>query len=517
MREISKRWLATATHQHGKHSHVRRMLALGKQLVLGAAVSASAVTAVGQEPLSAFRSIGDVRPRPLDEHDRPYTRETQSHRGFEVREDRFTVFASTSREDAQWAASQVQEAWNQAARLSARWTNAASHPDFGLNSLQIVIDSEPLRERDAPATTVNVVGIQTQVRIGVSQAERPLRSQMANLRAGSAFAMLHTAGVDSAAPPWVVRGLAEFAARQGLAEELLPPSANAPTSGAQAAMRFGGQQWRFQRAAADALDEPQEANQLADDRVKFLLTGNDGEHAPALLAHLRVLSAEAQGRAAQGGAFRNFGGDAQPPEASSSCDALIAGLGDQFTQWKEKPLAGQPVFEAAPNTTPDLLAAQREMLVLLKLQRRMSGTTAASSPRMKVARFDRDKREVVATSAKSTAEPAKFDAWAATLSDTAPPWATLDADGSLLLKEDPRARQLLSNADNRYAWKQQADHIVLERRLGDSRIVRGWLEENTNDKTRPLARFEIVDSRAKKTHSAPGPLSLRPRVSEFRR
>lgn len=512
MREISKRWLATATHHPRWHSRVWRMLALGKQVVIGAAVSANAWTAVGDEPLSAFRSIGDVRPRLLDEHDRPYTRETQSHRGFEVRADHFTVFASTSREDAQWAASQVQEAWHQAARLSARWTNAPSHPDFGLNALQVVIDSEPLRERDAPATTVNVVGIQTQVRIGVSQTERPLRSQMADLRAGSAFAMLHAAELDSAAPPWVVRGLAQFAARQGVAEELVPQDANA-----QAALRFGGQQWRYQRAFADALDEPLEANKLADDRVKFLLTGNDGEHAPALFAHLREQSGEARARAAVGGAFRSFGGDAQPAEASPSADALIAGLSDQFTHWKEKPLAGQPIFEPAPDTAPELLAAQREMLVLLKLQRRMSGAAVASSPRMKVARFDREKREVVATSAKSTVEPATFDAWAAALNDAAPSWATLDVDGSLLIGTDTRAGQLLSNADSRYAWKQQADHVVLERRIDDSRIVRGWLEENTNDKTRPLARFEIVDSRAKKSRSAPGPISLRPRVSEFRR
>src|SRR4051812_3239773 len=74
-------------------------------------LAALAASALGQEPSQA-RSVTDVRPRIPDEHDRPYFRETQSHRGWEIREPQFTVFAATSADDARWAADHVTSAWN---------------------------------------------------------------------------------------------------------------------------------------------------------------------------------------------------------------------------------------------------------------------------------------------------------------------------------------------------------------------------------------------------------------------
>jgi len=166
---------------------------------------ASLPQSVRAQQSQSYRSVTDVRPRILDELDRPFWRETQSHRGWEIREDQYTVFADTSQADARWAAAHVKAAWAETAKLADHWTRIHRQPDFGLNSTQIVIDSQPPQGRDAPLTTVNVVGIQTQVYLNVASGQPSLEQQVLRLREGAAFALLHTCGLDSAAPPWLFR------------------------------------------------------------------------------------------------------------------------------------------------------------------------------------------------------------------------------------------------------------------------------------------------------------------------
>src|SRR5262245_12590289 len=80
-------------------------------LLLAGLLAALPWTAIAQTSAISYRSVGDVRPRLSDDHDRPYFRQTQSHRGFEIREPQFTVIAQTSAADAQWAAGHVAAAW----------------------------------------------------------------------------------------------------------------------------------------------------------------------------------------------------------------------------------------------------------------------------------------------------------------------------------------------------------------------------------------------------------------------
>src|SRR5262245_4720293 len=107
--------------------------------VAGGLLAALPLTAIAQTSAISYRSVGDVRPRLSDDHDRPYFRQTQSHRGFEIREPQFTVIAQTSAADAQWAAGHVAAAWQQAGSLADHWTRVHQQPDFGLNSLQVVV------------------------------------------------------------------------------------------------------------------------------------------------------------------------------------------------------------------------------------------------------------------------------------------------------------------------------------------------------------------------------------------
>ena len=439
-------------------------------------------------------------------------RETQSHRGWEIREPQFTVVADTNAADARWAAQHVSEAWKNAAALADRFTTAHHHPDFGLNQLQVVISNEPLRDRDAPLTTVNVVGLQTQVQINVAPGQPSLQRQASRMREGAAFAMLHAAGVDSAAPPWVLAGLAAVAGRSGMPEDQWKALAGEP------AIRFGGQQWRYTRGAQDTLNVPDLDHEEAALRMTFLLKGNDAAYAPALFAALRQANATAIEGAAVGKTFRPFPGDPQPAETGTTVDFLKDSLNEQFVAWKANPQAGEPVFVPTTNATNELVALEREMLVLLKMARRLgleeqaaSATTEAAGSKStsidrgvaktKIITFDRAKNAAT-SEPHSVAKPAQsqtfsFATLAEKLLNSPEPWGTLDSDGRILLSTDVARLQQLLGPPETYAFDGSSGRAVLARKLETGKTLRGWLEENPKDKSRPLAKFELVGAFSK--------------------
>jgi hypothetical protein len=466
--------------------------------VLALALAAANLSPVHAQTLqSPDRSVSDVRPRIPDEHDRPYFRETQSHRGFEVREPQFTIVADTSRDDARLAAAQVAEAWQQASKLADRWTSRHHNPDFALNSLQVVISSEPMRDLNGPPTTVTVEGIQTLVSIHVNPGQPTLQDQVLRMREGAAFAMLHAVGLDSSNPPWVVAGLASAIGRTGLSEQQI-----ARGQAADAGTALGGQQWRYSRSAPDRLSYPQENLGEAASRMAFLLTGDDAQNAPAVFAKLRQAEQQTEEAAAAGAAFTSFPGNAHPAATNASWDALLAEREQEYAAWKENPKRGQPVFEPPMGLSPDLLAAEREMLVVLKLARRIASdlATTPQAPRgTKIIQFDTDQGLRV-THPSAHKLSLNFSGFAERLlSVEQPAWATLDSDGSLLLSTDTaRVEQLLHPIGGRFSFDRQAGKTALVLLTDGGQTIRGWLDENPDDRSRPLARFQTVSQFGRK-------------------
>jgi hypothetical protein len=429
-----------------------------------------------------------VRPRIPDELDRPVRRETSSHRGWEIREDQFTIAANTSLEDARWAAAEVTKVRGQTAALADRFTSVHRHPDFGLNSLQVVIDGNPPRDRDAPPVTINVVGIQTQAVINVSPGKPGLASQLLRLREAAALAMLHSAEMDGVLPEWVASGMAAHVARQGQGSNVQEPNDFAP-----AGEPLGGQQWRSNRIAQDRLALPAIDRTAAAAQVAFLLSGNDGEHAPAFLAGL-VATIETKRTIAATSAATRHRGAAQRASASDRgqpLERLLAETRQQYDAWLKDPQAGQPVYEPERGTSNELKAAQREMLVVLKLQRRLASEEPGGTE-VKVATFDREKGRQLITPAAERA-PLSPAAIAERLRNPSrPAIATLDADGSLLLSTDrERVSRLLGWDGQRYQLERHENQWVLSMRLADGRVLRGYLAGNADKPNRPLAKFTI--------------------------
>lgn len=476
---------------------MRRWRKVAEPGVLAAALIAAWPLA-GAEP-SSFRSVKDLRERLPDELDRPVRRETSSHRGWEIREAQFTVVANTSPEDARWAAVQVAQVRKQTATLADRFTQAHRAADFGLNSLQVLIDGDPPRDRHGPATTIQVLGIQSQVTVNVSLGRPKLPDQILRLREAAALAMLHTAEVDAAVPGWVTTGLAAHLALQGQPADSPHPN-EFPPRGEQ----LGGDAWRWQRATQDRLaSQPQNATDAAA-RVGFLLTGDDARHAPEFLAAIRQALAQSSQRAAtQLPAHRR--GENQRAAPQASFDQLLAANQAGFEAWLKDPRAGQPQYQPEKGIPPAQDREQRDMLLVLKLARRLTNEKTAAAA-LKVIAFDRPQAQAIAHGTPRN-EPLPIGELVARLRDpTLPALATLDADGQLLLSTDREPiEQLLGWDGQRYRWQRTGDQWKLTTRLADGRTLFGALIDDPQNASRSVAQFSVGESGGSPTRQSSQP------------
>jgi len=235
--------------------------------------------------------------------------------------------------------------------------------------------------------------------------------------------------------------------------------------------------------------------------MKFLLTGDDARHAPALLAAIRNGWDQAERSAAVGHNYSGRPGDPQLPTTHTAFDKLIGGLQTQLAAWEQNPLIGQPVFEPAKTLPAEMLAAEREMFVLLKLQSRFTETKAVGGARTRVVEFRRQAGPKIVSNPKPNAAqpPETIDALYARLTDSAAtPWATLDEHGDLLLSTNrPKIDELFGHHERRYAVLLGGDRHGLSRLFEGGTRLEGWLAVNPDNPARPLAKFAIAEPRVR--------------------
>jgi hypothetical protein len=300
--------------------------------------------------------------------------------------------------------------------------------------------------------------------------------------------------MDSALPPWVVQGLASHVAMIGQ-----PPEGPQPEAFAPKGVALGGEQWRWQRASQDRLEEHGLNLNEAEAKASFLLTGFDGKHAPQFIALVRQALDDAARNAAAGGQFRRFAGSNQPPARHTAFDDLVQQNQSQFEAWQTDRQAGLPIVPQAQDATPEFKQAQTDMLVVLKLLRRLQVVQSAVKP-VKVITFDRQAGQAVAATPPQPL-PTISDL-AKRLADLSqPPLATIDTSGRLLLSSDRRrVSELLGFDRQRFRTRQLEGKCVVATRLADGSELCGWLEDNPEKPLRPIAKFSV----AKRDHAEAG-------------
>ncbi|MGI8979988.1 MAG: hypothetical protein ACR2FY_12250 [Pirellulaceae bacterium] len=453
-------------------------------LVVASLALLASEAARGEEQVQ--RSTADDSDRPTDELDRPRYKERWTHRGYEVRTNQFFVVANTKVADARWAAAQMELAWADFGRLADAWMKGHHHPDFGIGAVQVYIDGDAPKDRNLPLTTLNSVGIQTQITLHVGDGQQGLEDQLYRLRKAAGQAFLHTAELDRQLPPWACDGLASYVAAERLSAEEVRSirqqeiATNAP--------RLGGQQWRFKRAEQDRLSLPAFDHDAAAQEVEFLLTANDAAHAPAFFAAINESIAVANRRRNQENVVTARRGEEQPAELGP-VDQLAVQLAKPLEEWQKAPFRGQPVLEIEKSTPTEVQQAEREMAVVLKLARRFA-TTNQGTVHTRITAFDKEKGMTVLSRKESDRPPPLPELYQRMIAPQKPLWGTLNADGQLVLSSDRAALQkLLGMEDNRYRWEADNGRSVLTTTIDGEWKLQGWLEENGEDPSRPLAKF----------------------------
>jgi hypothetical protein len=439
------------------------------------------------------RSVTDVRERRVDELDRPQYNERWTHRGWHLRGENLEVVANSSYEDAVFAQAQATRAWADAGSLADHWTKVHRNPNFALGKVQLFVDNAPPRDQEQPITTLDVVGMQTQVHLNVAPGQPPLEEQLPRLRQATAWALLHTAEMDRQLPPWVCTGLATYVARAGLPPDAPDPNAN------PAGVPLGGQQWRYVRGQTDVLDVTApnlEQIERESAMVKFLIEGNDAAHAldffNAVGDSIATVNAN---RFLEKGNFPPRG-VAQPNKLTGPVDQLAESAVPDFEAWLKDPQMGQPVFQPAPTEKPEQVELESQMLFVLKLLRRFpEGAAAVRHTGARVATFDAKLGKAIVVQPKRAGRPQTIASLYSRL--TGPQteaWATLDPQGKLLLSSDTdRLSEWLGIDERQFELDYRDDRPVVVSRLNRSTALQAWLEENPDNPQRPLAKFARVD------------------------
>ncbi|HTN73758.1 MAG TPA: hypothetical protein VL096_00875 [Pirellulaceae bacterium] len=478
------------------------------------------------EDEEAIRSLADERVRQFDEFDRPAFDRRETHRGSQVNEERFSVFATTGDEDAELAKETFATAWDEFAKLADNFTDTHRNPDFAIGQLLVIIEDTPLRESDLPLQTLQIQNGQTVVYINVAEGEPTLEEQLPRIREGAVLAMLHLSEIDRKLPSWAQEGLAEYTAdkiarRESTAaaveqaempqveeaplggapeeEEAIGPEDDAPLLRKQAAFGgmnvAGGEYWRLKRVEPDQLEQPDEEEEpdptSSLEKVRFLLEGNDGKYAPAFLLAIRRISEEDTDHLL---ASRKYLDATQllPQPEDTPVDELLAELTEEFSLWQQDPLVGQPLFvPGAEITDPGILAREREMETVLKLVQRvtMPDTSAdAISPRITEFGAEGQREVQVAQYARQAMNVRQL--YYELMSDNTEPWAILDSNGELLLwTDEERLEEILGLEENRYSSTWRDGHWVLVTDWDQATQLEAWLEPNPANPSRPLVKF----------------------------
>ncbi len=357
------------------------------RLLVLATLTMAAFTSSSQAT-QPIRSVANIRALLPDMLRGPRTENRQTHRGWEVRRNQFTVVAN-SRTDALQVARAYDEAWTRTLKLADNFSSRHRAVGFGANSTLIYVDrfghDEGRRSQNYP------VGAQYVVHLAPTAAELGDPKQLeGRVHAASVDAFAHVTQLNQVWPAWLKTGMANYVAHSFSEDfhEVIPNSRNAPAA----------QPNRWLRRNSTAAEADPEAGAW----VQFLLEGDNGMHAGAFFDYLSTLS--------------SIQGD-RDPRATPKIDDYRTGRDFAFAEWRKSP-DKPPALLLSKHDSPELRQLQIDLFTVLRLARRWHGPLPAESSETE------ETKAVPNTSTVNVSEfnvtefkPGKFDAPGASKSD----------------------------------------------------------------------------------------------------
>ncbi len=304
--------------------------------LVAAPIGAAATIAHGREPI---RSVANARTLLPDVLMSPRHRQRVTHRGWEIREQTFTIVANRGEAEARFAQKHFRGAWEKMSRLADYFDTTHRRVGFANNSTLVFFDSfgavEGRKSRNYP------VGSQFVIHHCPSEDRRESSLSESAIHRGATAAFLHASGLDTSLPSWFHDGLQQYIShtftdnfQQVIVFDQAPRQA--PPS-----------RWVRSRSPAGPVE-------LAPGAwVQFLLEADGGRYASSTFAAMSDRS-----------------------DSSRRLLRLRQSLTADFEDWRANPTA-PPSMAMAPVGSAKAQHVQEDLFTLLRLARRWSVDSAS--------------------------------------------------------------------------------------------------------------------------------------------
>lgn len=473
-----------------------RLLLLGTAAGVGMSLAASTAEAQIVRPAIGRYHSDRVDPqnnrniqgRYLERLAEPRFQERQTHLGWEVRGESYVVIANSSRDDAQTAARAIEAAWDQTLDMADYWSEKHRAPNFSVAAITVHIDQNPRREGEEG--DLRFVNDRTHIYLNVAEGEPQADEQLTKLRASTVHAFWRRSEYDRELPTWVRNGLASYVATQQAiaAGDLAPP---APSTNHDVYDPY----WQRGRIAQDQLEALHESDEEAALKIRYLLEGDDAQHAPAFFAalELSIGQLDSQERINEG---RRYVPNDQI-DGDTAVDHLYAALESKLGEWVSNPLVDQPQIVPLEGQA-GLTEQQQEMAFILKIAKRQ-GDFAPRGIQPKIIGAE------LSSDSTFGSRPLSVDRlFAEAAAPDGALWATLDPQGNLLLSDQSdRLRELFQSESGSYRSLMHNGRWAIETRTGRTTRLIAWMEDNPDSPRQPLVKFEQIEDQALTGYTPP--------------
>lgn len=474
------------------------------------------------EPTEIQHSLRQAGHHPVDELDRPRFTRRRNHRGYEVRTFHFVVTSTHSEAQAEALAAELETSWREVGKLADAFTANHRQSTFGLNAVGVLVSDQPFSDRAAPQGP-NAANADSDIFLFAPQGELNAE-HVADLRRQSTRSLLRVAQLDQTLPRWVQDGLVELTARQATVSLPADGGGAAPRSVSEVgrpdrtlapSLATAPHTW-LERSSADRLPSGEDMAGAAE-ALAYLLLADDGQRAPQVLGALaEIVRAEPAGGPTiapvrQAAFAATFAGQAAESQRSMFTPEAISGqadFGEKLAAWSANPWQGLPELVVTDKQDSELVSQAAEMLVLLKLARRY-GVAEAAPIQPRISHWQDTAAAMRAEDATKSGEPPDAKTGLPAQAQAAPavspqpqlsaahlvarlsdpnqvPWATLDAEGRLLLwYDESRVEQLIGRASRQLSNGEHEGQATLLAKLPDGRMAEARWQEPVQVGQRP--------------------------------
>ncbi|MBX3415440.1 MAG: hypothetical protein KF708_22340 [Pirellulales bacterium] len=164
------------------------------------------------------RSIRQPQPHPKDDRDWPRYTRRKSQLGWEYWSRHFCVTSTTSAEEAEWVAKDLEETWTHIGRLADFWTDAHHQPTFCISAVGVMVTRRWQNANGPQPGGPRTLNDDVALFVDIAPGQPDLATQMPQVRREAVHSFIRVTQLDQILPDWVQTGLAEFVAEQQAGE-----------------------------------------------------------------------------------------------------------------------------------------------------------------------------------------------------------------------------------------------------------------------------------------------------------